>query len=128
MRTITEDSRISAQMVSQMRVSFMRIISISRKKDVCFYMIMHAKLQPYNFKGLLSQPGEILLRVMVKIDTKSYLCGEMSVVEDSYGEGKLDSFKWLFGTSYFANCWQKHPGVIKNQEISLAVQIYQIKT
>ena len=95
MRTCAEDSRISAQMVSQMRVSLMRIISISRKKDVCFYMIMHAKLQPYNFKGLMSQPGEILLRVMVKIDTKSYLCGEMSVVEDSYGEGKLDSFKWL---------------------------------
>ena len=89
-----------------------KLSSIFRKKDVCYYMILHAKLQPNNFKGLMSQPGEILLRVMVKIDTKSYLCGKISVVEDSYGEGKLEGFKWLFGTSFFPDCWQKHPGVI----------------
>ena len=82
-------------------------------------MTMHAKVQPDDFKILMSKPLkklEIKLRVS-GIRTSSYdvHCGEISVSEYSIGDGKLDYNGRITNTGAdFEKCWQKYPRVISN--------------
>ena len=65
--------------------------------------------------------GEIVLRVMVKKEAESHLCGEVTFADDYFGEGKLKIISWIEGDAKPATCWQKHPGVNKLRfEIILA--------
>ena len=99
----------------------------SRAKDLCFYMILYAKLQPNGIKSLvsMSKPAEIQLRVNVKKETKINSCGELSVAEDSFGDGKIRSFKWITDEDAdFHRCWLKHPGVIQTNTLSIMPDRY----
>ena len=99
----------------------------SRVKDLCYYIILKAKLQPNGIKSLvsMSKPAEIQLRVNVKKETKIYSCGELSVAEDSFGDGKIRSFKWITNEDAdFHKCWLKHPGVIQTNTLSMMPDKY----
>ena len=85
-------------------------------------MTLNAKLQPYGIKSLvsMSKPAEIQLRVNVKKETKIYSCGKLTVAEDSFGDGKIRSFKWITNEDAdFHRCWLKHPGVIQTNTLSI---------